>query len=85
MESVEAKVIERFVIETKVKRLENVERQIRSFIKDNNTITERENMGWYVQFEGSWESLSLGMEKPAWTPGDKIKITMERILDAKPC
>lgn len=75
----------RFVINTTVKRLENIEKQIRSFMQDNNTITERENLGWFVQFEGSWESLSLGKEKPGWATGDKIKITMEKIYDAKPC
>lgn len=33
--------------------------------------------GWFVQFEGSWESLNFGIEHPAWDVGDTVKITFQ--------
>lgn len=35
-------------------------------------------VGWFVHFEGSWESIFLGEEKPAFEPGDTVKITFEK-------
>ncbi len=41
--------------------------------------TERgESLGWYVQFEGSTESIYLSHDKPAWAVGDTVKISFER-------
>ncbi len=35
---------------------------------------------WYVHFDGSRESISLGSDKPpSWKVGDKIKITLEKV------
>lgn len=32
---------------------------------------------WYVSLAGSWESLCLGHEQPAFRVGDMIKISLE--------
>lgn len=34
--------------------------------------------GWWVQFDGSWESLYFGDEKPPFHVGNIIKITFEK-------
>ena len=39
--------------------------------------------GWFVQFEGSWESLNFGITPPEWSVGDTVKITFERVDDAE--
>lgn len=41
------------------------------------------SLGWYVLFEGSGECLYFGETKPELDAGDKVKITFERIKDAK--
>lgn len=38
--------------------------------------------GWFVQFDGSNESIYFGDECPKLSIGDKIKITFERITDS---
>jgi hypothetical protein len=47
-----------------------------------NFVTHRE-YGWFVHFEGSHESIFLGQERPKFNPGDTVRITFERISDAK--
>ena len=37
---------------------------------------------WWVHFEGSRESLAFHGEKP-FEPGEKVKITFERVTDGK--
>jgi hypothetical protein len=39
----------------------------------------RRSLGWFVNFEHSHEALFLGHEKPSLVPGDKVKITFERL------
>ena len=39
--------------------------------------------GWYVHFDGSWESINLGPDKP-FDEGDRVKITFEKVTHAKP-
>ena len=42
-------------------------------------ITESISLGWFIHFEGSFESLHIGTEEPALKKGDRIKITLEKI------
>lgn len=39
----------------------------------------RKSCGWFVNFEHSHEALYLGEEKPLLEPGDRVKITFERL------
>lgn len=34
---------------------------------------------WWVQFDGSWESLHFGVVKP-FEEGDMVKITFEKVI-----
>jgi hypothetical protein len=41
---------------------------------------EYEDVGWFVQFEGSYEALFMGREKPMdLTPGTKVQILIKAI------
>ena len=42
------------------------------------------SQGWFVVFEGSREALHFGDEKPNFDVGDEIKITFEKVNNAKP-
>ena len=48
-------------------------------------VYERQDMGWFVQFSGSHESLFLGVDKPDFKEDDYIRITIEKANpNAKP-
>lgn len=34
--------------------------------------------GWFVSFEGSFESVRFGDEKPPWEVGDTIDVTFQK-------
>lgn len=36
--------------------------------------------GWFVHFEGSWEMLNLGLDRPDLEEGDEVIITIQRRL-----
>ena len=44
-----------------------------------------QSLGWYVQFEGSFEALYLGTTRPKLSPGDRVKITIEKTERTPPC
>lgn len=44
---------------------------------------KNDSLGWYVLFEGSGECLYFGETRPELNVGDKVKITFERIHNAK--
>lgn len=43
----------------------------------------KRSLGWFVTFEGSYESLYFGSEKPALTVGKNVKITFQEVEDAE--
>lgn len=51
----------------------------------NVPVTKVEKIGdlWYAHFQGSWESLALGTEKP-FEVGDMVKITFEKVENDQP-
>lgn len=74
-------------IPTKVKHLELKKRIVRANVDRSKpidpdkpmptagAIVETENLGWYVHFEGSYESLCVGMEEPLnLKPGTEVDI-----------
>lgn len=65
MESAETALKINHVVYTKVKKIE--------------VITDSLGDSWYVNFDGSWESLCFGKDDPGFKVGDKMKITFERI------
>lgn len=43
-----------------------------------DAIFRLESVGWFAQFEGSYESLFLGTEKPDLDKGDRVNITITK-------
>lgn len=44
-------------------------------------VFEKRSLGWFVTFEGSYESLFFGDEKPKLSVGKNVKITFQEIED----
>jgi hypothetical protein len=40
---------------------------------------ETQSLGWYVQFNGSSESICLWDTKPNWQPDDSVTISFENL------
>lgn len=59
--------------------MESAEAPVKYIIDTTVTKTFRLGDLWYVHFDGSWESLSLGRDEPNMKPGDKVRITIQRI------
>jgi hypothetical protein len=73
-----------YLINATVAKLEEKSRAARSIVTGVNPETgkkiyeiEHENIGWFVQFEGSDESNFLGFDKPDLTVGQKVLIRIE--------
>lgn len=77
MESLKTKV--KYTIETTV--LSVKEAKQRNWVSGTGADAQFEeaSKGWYVHLDGSFEGLYLGVEKPELNPGDKIRITLEKI------
>lgn len=45
----------------------------------DNAIFNIISLGWYVHFEGSYESLNFGNERPPFKEGDTIRISFEKL------
>jgi len=73
-------------IHTKVKALEQKRRALRAWTDhtdpENPVVKyEYEDIGWFVTFENSHESLFVGMDKPLdLEPGAKVDIIIQRSL-----
>lgn len=74
-----------YLIETIVIKLEEKSRAVRAIVTGKDPATgkniyeiERENIGWYVQFQGSDESNFIGFEKPDLKVGQKVLISLDK-------
>jgi len=69
-------------------KIEKIEEKFHQFNwrhdEQGQTTYDRLSLGWYIQFEGSSESLHLFDTKPPWQVGDDVTITFERVNNAKP-
>lgn len=54
----------RYRIKTTVKSVEHITRVVRSRKIGDEVFSDTEDLGWFVCFEGSWERLHLGHDKP---------------------
>lgn len=68
-----------YVVYTQVVKIE--EKFTRDYVSGFGYSTEYANrsLGWFVYLKGSYEALFLGMEKPSFGHGDKIRITFEKV------
>lgn len=62
---------------TKVKSVEQMDRVVRGRMIGGQAVLDKENLGWYVGFEGSWERLYYGISKPDLKVGQLVEITIE--------
>jgi hypothetical protein len=68
----------RYKIHTKVARVEPKTVLLRSWkTADGKVETATAPCGWWVRFEGSWESLYLGENRPDLYIGQEVVITIE--------
>jgi hypothetical protein len=67
----------RYKIRTKVRSVEQITRVVRAWKVGDNVLQDTEDLGWFVCFEGSWERLHLGRERPALHEGQTVEITIE--------
>ncbi len=79
MESTEAKIVNTITIYSIVQRLER--RTIRTYVSGygNTTKFVDEDLGWFIHFEGSHESIHIGFDDPPFKPMQRIKITFAGI------
>jgi len=69
---------ERIVLHATIEKLEEKFVKSNWYNTDNGPSYDQSSLGWFVQFEGSTESLHLFDTKPDWQVGDKVKISFER-------
>lgn len=72
----------RYKILTTVKSVENVKqvvsgRKVKDADGQDETVLEYEDLGWFVVFEGSWEKLNFGTERPNLKKGQKVEIIIQ--------
>jgi hypothetical protein len=70
--------VTRYKIPTKVLRVEQKSIVLRSWKSaDGKVEAVTQKRGWWVSFEGSWESIYLGEERPDLQVGQDVLITIE--------
>jgi hypothetical protein len=63
-------------------RVRNIEKKKKSIYKNgigNETIFEEKDLGYFLNLEGSFESLFVGMESLNWPKGRTVKVTIELV------
>lgn len=71
----------RLVFFTSIAKIEQRSRVLRAW-KDaeGNAHTLEEDLGWFACYDGSYESVHLGHEKPpGWRKGRKMRVIMEPV------
>lgn len=74
----------RYVFETEVVRVFRHEPVVRAFKvhhEDEPDTVEQvtQDLGWFVALDGSREALGLGPDKPDLAPGDKMRVSLEKV------
>jgi hypothetical protein len=73
----------RYVVYVKVMSVTLRERLVSARMVNEEVQEIRESLGWFVHFDGSREALFFGHERPDFYQGNTVRITFERIFDAK--
>ena len=78
MESVKEQ-IDTYIIDTTVLKIEKKRVIVRGWKNEHGEDElEYKNIGWYMQFAGSSESIWVGSDKPYWNVGDQVEIRITR-------
>ena len=69
----------RFIIPTKVKKLEQRSRavRVRRLPGQEDPVVDREDLGWFLVVEGGQASFFLGLERPDLKEGEAINVIIE--------
>jgi hypothetical protein len=71
---------EAIVFYSRVLKLVNEQRTVRVVpAGDGNFEAVKEDLGWFMLLEGSSERLHVGMEKPEFAVGDRVKVTIAKL------
>ena len=70
-----------YSIFTRITRVEESFENIQVSGSGDAAVFTKRSLGWFVTFEGSYESLYFGDEKPTFTEGKRVKITFEEVED----
>jgi hypothetical protein len=69
----------RYVVKTKVICVEERFKTVYVSGSGANVVNRQNSLGWFVQFEGSYEMLFVGHEEPVGLKkGDAVRITVEK-------
>lgn len=70
----------RYVINSKVANIE--EHKVPCYISGfgDTALFHEVSRGWFLYLEGSHEALHVGMEKPELVKGDRVRITLEKVI-----
>jgi hypothetical protein len=61
-----------------VKKVERKKRTVRGYMAaDGKAHFDSEDLGWYLLLDGSWEYLHVGDEKPDFTVGQRVVVTID--------
>lgn len=77
IEPIKTKMI--YVIYDTVKEVRKVYKDVYAYGIGPDTEFEKVELGWYVSLYGSGESFCLGYAEPFLQPGDRIKISYEKV------
>lgn len=79
MESTQATLNIAYTVQARIKNLE--EKFGRQWVGGigKDAVYVNVSRGWFINFEGSFESLYFGPDKPHWQEGDEIKITFAKV------
>lgn len=73
-----------YTIPTKVNSIEQHWKRLHVSGFGPDAIFKNTSLGWFVHFEGSWEALYLGQEKPDLQTGDEVIITIRKANEKIP-
>lgn len=59
--------------------MEPTDRKVRYVIETKVMKVFQTGDMWFVHFQGSWESLAIGLEEPDMKAGDLVRITFEKV------
>lgn len=66
------------VIPTRVAELFEHQRHVRSTKIGNEVVSSYAKVGWFVRFEGSYEALFMGLDRPDLNVGDTVEIRIRK-------
>jgi hypothetical protein len=66
-----------YKIATRITRVESKRLLLRGRIVNGETVFDYQDLGWFVSFDGSHESLWLGPEEPDLTAGQEVNLRIE--------